>query len=63
MKFEWCAELNENLKQFWQLDSMKINDAYSDHPMLNEGFISQYESNLKFKKGMYEGKLFWDEKP
>ncbi|GFX27796.1 DUF1758 domain-containing protein [Trichonephila clavipes] len=62
-KIECCSQLNENLTQFWKLESMGISDTEKNRLDSDNDYISSFENNLKFNNGMYETKLFWEDKP
>ncbi|GFS88493.1 uncharacterized protein TNCV_1461331 [Trichonephila clavipes] len=62
-KIECCFQLNENLTQFWKLESMGISDTEKNMLDSDNDYISNFENNLKFNNGMYETKLFWEDKP
>ncbi|GFX20189.1 reverse transcriptase domain-containing protein [Trichonephila clavipes] len=62
-KIECCSQLNENLTQFWKLELMGISDTEKNMLDSNNDYISSFENNLKFNDGMYETKLFWEDKP
>ncbi|GFW04802.1 uncharacterized protein TNCV_4880381 [Trichonephila clavipes] len=42
---------------------MGISDAEKNMLDSDNDYISSFENNLKFNNGMYETKLFWEDKP
>ncbi|GFW53763.1 reverse transcriptase domain-containing protein [Trichonephila clavipes] len=62
-KTECCFQLNENLTQFWKLESIGISDTEKNMLDSDNDYISSFENNLKFNNGMYETKIFWEDKP
>ncbi|GFW38227.1 uncharacterized protein TNCV_3839551 [Trichonephila clavipes] len=62
-KIECCSQLNENLTQFWKLESRGISDTEKNMLDSDNDYISSFENNLKFNNGMYETKLIWEDKP
>ncbi|GFV85907.1 DUF1758 domain-containing protein [Trichonephila clavipes] len=59
-KIECCSQLNENVTQFWKLESMGINDTENNMLNNDNDYISSFENNLKFNNGMYETEV-WEE--
>ncbi|GFT55030.1 uncharacterized protein TNCV_2325391 [Trichonephila clavipes] len=42
---------------------MRISDTEKNMLDSDNDYISSFENNLKFNNGMYETKLFWEDKP
>ncbi|GFY15994.1 reverse transcriptase domain-containing protein [Trichonephila clavipes] len=62
-KIECGSQLNENLTQFWKLESMGMSDTEKNMLDSDNDYISSFENNLKFNNGRYGTKLFWEDKP
>lgn len=68
----WCLQnavmvahtaVLKDLRVFWELDSMGINDDRDERSDIDTEIINPFEKSLQFKNGKYEANLLWKHNP
>ncbi|GBN33393.1 hypothetical protein AVEN_85118-1 [Araneus ventricosus] len=64
-RVECCEEekLSDLLYNWFQLESLGINDSLSGRSETDEKMIQKFEENLRFENGRYVTGLFWKREP